>query len=132
MLVAMIICDQIIIEEGTHKKSIVGCFNSISAQSFPCAHPTFFIFIALTNGRGSVKTKLKCHNEDENLTVFEAGGSLTFKDPLQTIEIGFRLVNLTFPKPGTHAIEFWCEDELLLVRKIKVIQVPNVPTEEIT
>ncbi len=123
MMVAMIICDQIISEEGTHKKSIIGCFNNITAFSFPCVHPTFFIFVALTNGRGTFKVKLKCVNEDEDSTIFEAGGDMNFGDPMQTIELGFRLVYLSFPKPGKYAIQLWCDNELLMPKRFSVKQI---------
>jgi hypothetical protein len=120
MLVAMIICDQIITEAGSNKKSIIGCFNNIISASFPCVHPTFFVFVALTNGRGSFKAKSKCINEADNSVIFEVGGPITILDPMQTVEMGFKLVNLSFPKPGIHAIQFWCDDELLMPKRFNV------------
>ena len=120
MMVAMIICDQIITEEGSNKKSIIGCFNSINSQTFPCIHPTFFVFVALTNGQGAFKVKLKCINESDGAIIFELGGSMKIDDPMQTVEMGFKLVNLTFPKPGIHAIQLWCDEELLMPKRINV------------
>lgn len=122
-MVAMIICDQIITEQGSNKKSLIGCFNNIYAHNFPCVHPTFFVFIALTNGRGEFKTKLKMINETTNTTVFEVGGGVVFQDPMKTVEIAFKLVNLTFQSAGSHAIQFLCDDELLMVRKIEVLKI---------
>ena len=124
MMVAMIICDQIITEMGTNKKSIIGCFNNVFSPTFPCVHPTFFVFIMLTNGRGGFKTKLKCINEKDNSVLFEVGGSVIFNDPMQTAEIAFKLVNLTFPNAGSYAIQLWCDDDLLMPRKINVTQTP--------
>jgi hypothetical protein len=120
MMVAMVICDQIITEEGTRKKSIIGCFNNINSPSFPCVHPTFFVFVALTNGKGNFKVKLKCINESDDSTIFEVGASLNISDPMQTVEMGFKLVNLTFPNPGNHAIQFWCDEELLMPKRFNV------------
>jgi uncharacterized protein DUF6941 len=123
MAVAMMICDQIISEERTHKKTLVGCFNNINAMAFPALHPTFYVFVAITNGQGNYRSKLRCVYENgQQATLFEFEGSLNLLQPMQTAEVAFKLVNLTFPKPGTYAIEFWCDDELLLQRRISVSQ----------
>jgi hypothetical protein len=122
--VAMIICDQVITAEGSRKKSLIGCFNNVSSSIFPTKPITCYVFVALTNGQGMHKAELRCINEDENGSkVFGMAGPLAFIDPLQTVEIGFRLVNLTFPKPGKHVIEFWCDGELLLERSFSVQQI---------
>ena len=122
--VSMIICDQIITEEGTHKKSLIGTFNSLSVKSFPCSLPRFFVFTALTNGSGSYNAKLRCTNEtiSPNTTFFELEGQVQFRDPMETVEMGFKMVNLTFPSPGVYCFELHCDDELILQRRIKVAQ----------
>ncbi len=128
MGVAMIICDQIITEDKTNKKSLMGCFNNVSSTEFPTRPINWVVFVALTNGRGAYQGKLKCINEDEqNETVFELGGPVIFNSPLQTVEMGFKLANLVFPKPGTHAITFSCDDVMILHRRFSVKQMS--PTE---
>lgn len=123
MMVAMIICDLIITERGSNKKSLIGCFNNVNSHTFPCVHPTFFVFVALTNGRGEFKAKLKMVNESTSATVFEVAGGIKFDDPMKTVEIGFKLVNLAFQSAGSHAIQLWCDDELLMVKKIEVSKI---------
>lgn len=126
MAVAMIICDQIITEERTHKKSLLGCFNNVNSPVFPTQPITCFVFVALTNGQGAHEGRLKCTNQDaRNETVFELGGPIIFINPMQTIEMGFRLVNLSFAKPGLHVIEFWCGESLILQRRFSVKQIEN-------
>jgi hypothetical protein len=123
--VAMIICDQIMTEDITHKKSLLGCFNNVNATQFPATPMNCAIFVALTNGHGSYQSTLKCVNEDEgNETVFQLSGPVNFVSPLQTIEMGFKLVNLSFPKPGIHAITFSCDDVPILHRRITVKLLP--------
>src|SRR5436305_596684 len=52
---AIVICDQIIEDRLTGKKTLVGLFNSIAARSFPCTHATMSVFVSLTEGRGKYK-----------------------------------------------------------------------------
>jgi len=35
---ALVVCDQIIEDKLTHKKSLIGIFNQIATPSFPCRH----------------------------------------------------------------------------------------------
>jgi hypothetical protein len=119
--IALIICDQIITEAITNKKSLMGCFNNINAAHFPTAPMNCVAFVALTNGHGAYQGTLRCVNEDEgNETVFQLSGPVVFASPLQTIEMGFKLVNLAFPKPGIHAITFSCDDIPILHRRFSV------------
>jgi hypothetical protein len=123
MMVAMVVCDQIITELGTNKKSLIGCFNNIYSLSFPANHPSFFVFVALTNGNGNFKVRIKGFNEENNEQLFDMAGTVVFQNPMQTIEMGFKFINLGFAKPGSHAIQFYCEDELLMTKKISVLQI---------
>jgi len=127
MGIAMIICDQIITEDKTNKKSLMGCFNNVSAAQFPTAPMNCAVFVALTDGHGAYQGKLECVNEDAGREpIFGMGGPVVFANPLQTIELGFKLVNLSFPKPGTHAITFSCDGEIILHRRFTVKQIaPN-------
>jgi len=43
MGISLMICDQVITETETNKKSLIGVFNSISAGQFPCRHPKICI-----------------------------------------------------------------------------------------
>ena len=43
---AMLICDTVITEVGTNKKSLIGLFENISASSFP-AYPSLSVFVNL-------------------------------------------------------------------------------------
>ena len=122
--VAMIICDQIITEKGTEKKSLVGCFNNVASISFPTRPINCSVFVALTNGRGKFKAELKCINEEADRSqVFGMAGPLEFDDPMQTVEMGFKLTNLSFPKPGRHVIEFWCDSVMVTQREFSVQQI---------
>ena len=36
---AIVVCDQIIEDKATSKKSLIGIFNNIASPTFPCRHP---------------------------------------------------------------------------------------------
>ena len=42
---AIVVCDQIIEDKATSKKSLIGIFNNIASQTFPCRHPALSVFV---------------------------------------------------------------------------------------
>ncbi len=115
---AMVICDTVIEDKLTGKKSLIGLFNNINAKSVPTAHTGLNVYIALTEGIGSYEGKLKCLVDDDR--VLEIGGPLTFKHPHQIVEWNFNLRNLPLPKFGEYRFELLCDEKLVTSRKFKV------------
>jgi hypothetical protein len=122
MGVVLIVCDRVIIDAKTHEKTLVATFNRIVARRFPCVRARMSIFVAVTNGKGTMNAQVRCVNESTNDAIFEAQGPLTFKDPNHVVEMNSQLNNVPFPKPGLHCIEFLCDDELVLHRRFDVVQ----------
>lgn len=115
---AMVICDTVIEDKLTGKKSLIGLFNNITAKNVPTAHPSLNVYIILTEGNGSYEGKLRCLVEDN--PVLEIGGPLTFKHPHQIAEWNFSLRNLPLPKFGDYRFELLCDGKLVISRKFKV------------
>lgn len=118
--VALVICDQIIEDKLTGKKSLIGIFNQIATQSFPCRHPQVCVFIAITEGRGQCAARLRIVHDESNHVVAEVNGNIQFPDVHTVVELNFNLVGLVFPEPGVYAIEFYCDDALVLERRFHV------------
>jgi len=120
---AIVVCDQIIEDKLTNKKSLIGIFNQIGAGSFPCRHPHMAVFVSLTEGRGGCAARLRIAQEDAGTVVAELNGQIQFPDIHAVVELNFDLVGLTFPQPGLYSIEFYCDDALILERRFHVIKV---------
>lgn len=104
--------DLSIIEQGTQKRSLIGCFDNFSFPQFPAQYPRFFITIWVTNIEGSlteidlttrIEQKGSAHvvfsssikaqlNEEKK---FERKNILAFSIPVPGI---------TFPTPGTYTV----------------------------
>jgi len=121
--VAIVICDQIIEDKLTGKKSLIGIFNQIATQSFPCRHPQVCVFIAITEGRGQSAARLRIVHDESDHVVAEVNGNIQFPDVHTVVELNFNLVGLVFPEPGVYAIEFYCDDALVLERRFHVMHI---------
>ena len=120
---AIVICDQIIEDKLTGKKSLIGIFNQIATQSFPCRHPQVCVFVSLTEGRGQCAARLRIVHDESDHVVAEVNGNIQFPDIHMVVELNFNLVGLVFPEPGVYAIEFYCDDALVLERRFHVTHV---------
>ena len=121
---ALILCDQIITEHQTMKKSLIGTFNSITLATLPSAYATMCLYAALTNGMGKMDTRLRCvymgDNITEERTLWEVKGPIEFANPNQVVEINFVLNGVVFQNAGLHTFEFYCNDDLLMERRFHV------------
>jgi len=120
--IALIICDQVITEAVTNKKSLIGLFNNVMARHFPSRQPRLCIFVSITGGHGKVSTKVRCVNEESHEALFETSGEIAFQNPNHVVEAVFEFNNVTFPEPGLHCIEVVAGDELVLQRRFMVSQ----------
>jgi hypothetical protein len=129
---AIVICDQIIEDKLTSKKSLIGIFNNIAGQQFPCRHPQVCVFISITEGRGQYNARLRIINEETSAVVADVSGQLQFPDVHAVVELVFNLVGLVFPETGLYSIEFYCDDALVLERRFNVshAQLPKGPPPE--
>jgi hypothetical protein len=120
---AIVVCDQIIEDKLTNKKSLIGIFNQIAAQTFPCRHARMAVFVSLTEGRGTCAARLRIAHDETGDVAAEVNGQIQFPDIHAVVELNFDMVGLMFPKPGLYSIEFYCDDALILERRFHVIQI---------
>jgi hypothetical protein len=119
---ALIVCDEVIEDKLTSKKSLIGMFNRITAIEFPCKHLGLHVFVSLTGGRGERNVELRCVDQSNLKPLFGAKGKIKFINPNAIVEINFHLQNAVFPKPGKYAFEFFCEDDWVLARPFIVVK----------
>lgn len=119
----MTICDMVIQDIKTKKKSLIGIFSQINAVKAPIQHPKLSVFIALTEGNGKYACDLKCIRDDDNVLVMNAQGAIEFHDPQQVLELVFDLNGPVFPSFGHYRFEFLAEGESVISRKFNVVQI---------
>jgi hypothetical protein len=128
ILLALVLCDSIIREAGTNKLSLIGTFNGVFSNTFPCTHPSLSVYLAITEGRGKVPCILRMTSLDQNQVIFELPGQIEFGGPTSVGELVFQLQSVRFETPGVYAIEFWANGDLLGSRKVSAQKLDKPPT----
>lgn len=121
-VLAFIICDTVIDDKITNKKSLIGLFNSINTKTFPCVHPIIHTFLILTEGHGEYECSLSCVKDDGSKQVLRLSGPLKFNTPLDVIEVNFEIRGVVFPEAGMYRFEFQCNDIPVISRKFQVAE----------
>src|SRR5688572_18248039 len=95
---AMLICDSVIEDKGSGKKSLIGLFNSITASQAPCTHGPLDVFLALTDGNGEYPVLLRCIRSDTEAPLIELPGKIKFLNPQGVLEIHYHIGAITMPE----------------------------------
>jgi len=121
----MLICDKVINEAGTNKKSLIGIFESINVAKFPCVHQFLSVYIKLTDANGIYDFCLELYDLENGAVIgrTEMPGKADIKDPLTTHELVFNLNNLNFTHPGKYEFRLFANEEIFGQKTFLVSQV---------
>ncbi len=128
MCLAFLVCDTVITDAQTGKKSLIGIFNGGAASQFPYMIPQFSIFASLTNGEGETELKvvMSATNSEK---VFELKGKLPFPNPLESPEVVFAIRNLVINSAGVYELQLFADDVLVASRLITFREIKQAPNQ---
>lgn len=119
--VAIVICDAVWRDPWTGKLTIIGTFETATFDSFPGTHPVLAVYIALTDGRGKVRLKLRLIDaNEEREPIFETEAEAEFPDPRVVLEWSATIGEVIFPLPGEYKVQLFAGNEYLGARRIVV------------
>ena len=125
---ALVVCDQILNEPGTGKFTLVGLFSTILAGAFPCVHPRMAIYLALTDGYGASRVRLRLiDGATEAVEIWSGQLDLNFTDPRAVNETYLMSGPLTFPQAGEYRLRVEGPSGIIMERRIQVGLAPTKP-----
>ena len=122
---AMIICDEVIDDRRTHKKSLIGMFDRIATSTLPAKHPKMHVFFSLTNGRGKYQATLQHTYLPELKVLKELHGELDFPNPNAILEYDFELLHVSFPHEGKYSFQLLLDGRAVAERIFEVARQKN-------
>ena len=129
---AFLICDQVIHDAQSGKKTLVGVFHELRAEQFPAVHPVLWIYANLTDARGKYAFEIRFFDVERN-TVLGQGTppEIRIPGPLQTTELSAQLRNIALPGPGTYEFQLLVNGDLIATKAIRVSLVKADEDEDI-
>lgn len=124
------LCDQVIEDKRTNKKSLIGVFNDILAASLPAKHPCMFLVISLTNCLGKIDTEVTICRDSEygedSKPLVGIRGQIEGRNPLDVLDLVVELRDMPLAEAGKYTIEMRClpDGERVAQRFFQVKQIP--------
>ena len=120
---AFLVCDSIIIDSLTGKKSIIGAFTHLWAKTFPCQHPQMGVYFCLTDAHGSYQFEIQLVYLDKDQIVGKGMLSpIDIKDRLQSHDFGLNITSIVFPGPGRYEFRLYAGGQFITQKDFQVIQ----------
>jgi len=120
---AFLVCDSVIIDSQTGKKSLIGTFTHLWAPRFPCQHHQMGIYFCLTDAEGVYEFELRLAYLDQDVIVGKATLSpFTIKDRLEIHDFGINVPSLVFPGPGRYEFRLYANGFFITHKDFNVIQ----------
>jgi len=118
---AILICDLIIHEHGTNKKSLIGIFQDIHLGKFPFRYPRIAVYVNLTDAHGKYVLELKLLAAGDGTEIGRGRTPVVEIDsPLRTCEFALQIQNLVFMKPGLYEFQVLANQEIIATKSFHV------------
>jgi hypothetical protein len=119
-LVSLLICDQVIDDKLSNKKSAIGIFNAIVVPQTPAMIHHMAILASLTELSGRVELELRLVRDSDNAVLFSGRGAVESPSPLVVVDLLFAIQGVKIPEPGQYAFELLSAGAILGRRRFLV------------
>lgn len=109
-VLAMLLCDSVIVDQMTNKKSLIGVFQDLNAPVFP-AHTNCSLYVSLADAVGSYALRIRFVDLNGEILVNEFPPiNATFSDPLAPAEVAVNIVGLQVPVEGKYEFQLYANE----------------------
>jgi len=123
---AFLVCDQVIEDSLTKKKSLIGIFTHLQTVSFPFHHQHMGLYFCLTDAEGLYHFDIDLiYLNSEQLVCRATLPNIEIGDRLQISDFGINIPFLIFPAPGRYEFRLLMEGRLLAQKDFTVMAAPD-------
>ena len=121
ILKAMLLCDTTLVEDGTHKRSLIGIFDSIRGTQFPTIHPSMSVYVQFRDIQGVFDFTLELVDlADEKSLNKAVVKQFKVQDRFRDCELVFNLMSVKFEHPGDYEFRIYVDDCIFGQKSFKV------------
>lgn len=122
---AFLVCDSVIEDSLTKKKSLIGIFTHLQAATFPFQHHQVGLYFCLTDAEGTYHLEIDLVYVNTDQLVCRASlPDIAIQDRLQIADFGINMPALLFPAPGRYEFRLRMNGRVIAQKDFHVIQLP--------
>ncbi len=122
ILKAMLLCDQTIVEEGTHKRTLIGLFDRIQSSQYPTVHPAMSVYVQFREIEGIFEFTLELFDLAAGKAMNKALiKDFRVQDKSRDCELVFNLLSVRFDRPGDYEFRIFVNDNIFGQKHFKVL-----------
>ena len=120
---AFLVCDNVIADSATGKKTIVGAFTHLWAPNFPCRHYKLGIYLCITDAEGEYEFEIQLVYLNNNQIVGRAMvPKVTIKNRLDINDYGINIPYIDFPAVGRYEFRLYANGNFITQKDFNVVQ----------
>ncbi|MBI4353128.1 MAG: hypothetical protein HY593_04285 [Candidatus Omnitrophica bacterium] len=122
ILKAMLLCDATIVEEGSHKRTLIGIFDRIKAGQFPTVHPAMSVYVQFREIEGVFDFMLELYDLTEERTLNQAAiRQFQVQDRSRDCELVFNLLSVKFEHAGEYEFRIYVNEAVFGQKAFRVV-----------
>lgn len=119
---AFLLCDQVISDEATKKKTLVGVFDRIWVSKFPTEHKPVALYARLYDAEGEYDVRVEYVKLSDESVLARANGKLQVRDRRKPVEFALALSSIPIPEPGEYEFRLWIGNRY--IQKVRFVAEP--------
>ena len=125
-LLAFLVCDTVIFDSGTGKRTLVGVFSTVNSPMPPPFAMAVGLYARLVEGFGEYEIKVRLVNLKDEAAVLEMKMKAEWKVADEPFELGININGVLVPEFGSFEFQLYANDVYIgrAVIKAKKLQLP--------
>ncbi len=125
---AFLVCDTVIEDSLTKKKSLIGIFTHLQSLTFPFQHHQLGLYFCMTDAEGTYHLDIDLMYVNTDQLICRASlPNIVIGDRLQISDFGINIPALLFPVPGRYEFRLRMDGHMVAQKDFNVIQLSPPP-----
>ena len=117
---ALILCEQVIVDQQSQNPSPINIFTGMAVDTFPSPPQRLSVFAALTDTQGAGRVELRCLRLDTGDQFYSQQYPIEFPDRSTVVNVHIRVRKIRFPVAGVYEFVLLVDDHLIGQRRLRV------------
>ncbi len=127
ILLAFIVCDTVIQDAATQKRTLVGVFDQVASTTAPFSVNSLGLYAKLVEGSGPYEFRVRLVNLKDESPVMEIKVTTKWSDPDGPLDLGFNFAGIPIAEFGIYEFQLYANEVFLGRALLKAAKLQHPP-----